>query len=173
MLKRYLAVAAVAAFLAGCSSNPAVEGNASGAGTDNSSALGSGSDQNSVASVQAGSGAAESQGPVGVGKVIYFDFDSSAIKPQYQGIVDGQARFLESNGNAHVTLEGNTDARGSREYNLALGQRRADSVRRALELVGASANQIEAVSFGKENPAVSGDTEEAYAQNRRVEFHYR
>lgn len=170
MLKRYFAAAAVAAFLAGCSSNPAVQGNGEGANAANGAGL---NGQNAVTQVQAGTNATESQGPVGVSKVIYFAFDSYAIEPQYQPVVNAQANFLVNNPGASVTLEGNTDARGSREYNLALGQRRADAVKRALELDGVSDNQLEAVSFGKENPAVQGDTEAAYAKNRRVEFHYR
>ena len=116
--------------------------------------------------------AADKAGPVGVAKVIYFDYDSYTVKPDYQSVVDQHARFLQSRPNARLVLEGNTDQRGSREYNLALGQKRAEAVRRALTLVGASDNQIEAVSFGKEKPAVEGTSEEAYAKNRRVEFRY-
>ena len=122
--------------------------------------------------MQAGASAADKAGPVGVAKVIYFDYDSYTVKPDYQSVIDQHARFLQSRPNARLVLEGNTDQRGSREYNLALGQKRAEAVRRALTLVGANDSQIEAVSFGKEKPAVEGTSEEAYAKNRRVEFRY-
>jgi peptidoglycan-associated lipoprotein len=110
---------------------------------------------------------------VGADRIIYFDFDSFVIKPEYQGVVDKQARFLRANTSRHVSLEGNTDERGSREYNLALGQKRAEAVQRALVLEGVSAGQIESVSFGAEKPADPGHDEAAWAKNRRVEFHYR
>ena len=83
------------------------------------------------------------------------------------------ARFLKQNGNRHVVIEGHTDERGGREYNLALGQRRAEAVRRALELLGVRDTQLEAVSFGKEKPAVPGNDESAWSQNRRAEIAYR
>ena len=123
--------------------------------------------------MQAGASAADKAGPVGVAKVIYFDYDSYTVKPDYQSVIDQHARFLQSRPNARLVLEGNTDQRGSREYNLALGQKRAEAVRRALTLVGATDAQIEAVSFGEEKPAVSGSSEDAYSQNRRVEIRYR
>lgn len=168
MLKRYLILAAAAAFLAGCSSNPPVEG--SGSGANSSANQGA---QSAVAPVQAAGAGAEAQGPVGVPRVIYFDFNKYNIKPEYQSVVDAQGRFLATHPDRHVTLEGNTDPRGSAEYNLALGQKRADAVAHALELVGAQPNQVEAVSFGKENLASPGTTEADYAKDRRVEFHYR
>ena len=116
---------------------------------------------------------ADAAGPAGVGRVIYFDFDSFTVKPEYQGLVDQHARFLQGNRGRSVAVEGHTDERGSREYNLALGQKRAEAVRRALTLVGATDAQIEAVSFGEEKPAAMGASEDAYSQNRRVEIRYR
>ena len=178
MFKRYfmLAAMALAMVLAGCGSDvkldqPA-EGSSTAAGAGAGGAQGQGAGQSSVTQVQADASAADKAGPVGVAKVIYFDYDSYTVKPDYQSVVDQHARFLQSRPNARLVLEGNTDQRGSREYNLALGQKRAEAVRRALTLVGASDNQIEAVSFGKEKPAVEGTSEEAYAKNRRVEFRY-
>ncbi len=103
-------------------------------------------------------------------RVIYFDFDSDVVKEEYRGLVDLHARRLKANKQAALNLEGHTDERGGREYNLALGQRRAESVAKSLTLLGAGANQVEAVSFGKERPAVQGSTEEAWAKNRRVEL---
>ena len=181
MMKRYLMVAALALVLAGCGSNvkldPPIEGSpttgvgATGAG--DGAAAGQGVGQSTVTQVQAGGAGADAQGPAGISRVIYFDFDSFSVKPEYQGIVDQHARFLQSNRGRSVSLEGHTDERGSREYNLALGQKRAEAVRRALTLVGASDAQIEAVSFGEESPAVGGAGEDAYARNRRVELRYR
>ena len=103
---------------------------------------------------------------------VLFDYDSYVIKDQYRPLVEAHAKFLVSHPKVRMLIQGNTDERGSREYNLALGQKRAEAVRRALTLVGASDSQIEAVSFGKEKPAVEGNTEDAYAKNRRVEFRY-
>ncbi|CAM3952511.1 peptidoglycan-associated lipoprotein Pal [Roseateles saccharophilus] len=103
-------------------------------------------------------------------RVIYFDFDSDVVKEEYRGLVDLHARRLKAKPQAALMLEGHTDERGGREYNLALGQRRAESVAKSLTLLGTAANQVEAVSFGKERPAVQGSTEEAWAKNRRVEL---
>ena len=179
MMKRYLMVAALAAVLAGCGSNVKLDPPIQGSGADatatqgaGAGAAGAGAGQSTVTQVQAGPAGADAAGPAGVGRVIYFDFDSFTVKPEYQGLVDQHARFLQGNRGRSVAVEGHTDERGSREYNLALGQKRAEAVRRALTLVGASDNQIEAVSFGKEKPAVEGTSEEAYAKNRRVEFRY-
>jgi peptidoglycan-associated lipoprotein len=105
-------------------------------------------------------------------KVIYFDFDKSDIKPEFADIVTTAARNLTSNSKLKVKLEGNTDERGTREYNIGLGERRAQSVRRALMLQGVAESQISTVSFGAERPAAEGDNEEAWAKNRRVEVVY-
>jgi peptidoglycan-associated lipoprotein len=133
----------------------------------------SGVSSRDVAPVQIGATDPSAAGPAGAAKVIYFDYDSFAIKPEFQSTVETHARFLGSNKGRKVAIEGHTDERGGREYNLALGQKRAEAVRRALGLLGAADAQIEAVSFGKEKPAVVGSTEEAYAQNRRAEISYR
>jgi peptidoglycan-associated lipoprotein len=126
-----------------------------------------------VAPVQIGASDPSLAGPVGVGKVIYFDYDSFVIKPEFQSVVEAHARFLSANKGRKLVIEGNTDERGGREYNLALGQKRAEAVRRALGLLGATDAQVEAVSFGEEKPAATGSDEEAYAKNRRAEFNYR
>ena len=178
MMKRYLMVAALAAVLAGCGSKVKLDPPIQGSGADASAttgqgATGQGAGQSTVTQVQAGPAGADAAGPAGVGRVIYFDFDSFTVKPEFQPLVDQHARFLQSNRGRSVAVEGHTDERGSREYNLALGQKRAEAVRRALTLVGATDAQIEAVSFGEEKPAVAGATEDAYSQNRRVEIRYR
>ena len=103
---------------------------------------------------------------------IYFDFDSYSVSPQYMPIVTNHAKFLANNKNVKVMLEGNTDARGSREYNLALGQKRSEAVKQRMTLMGVNPDQVESISFGKERPKALGDTEEDYAQNRRVDIHY-
>ncbi len=106
------------------------------------------------------------------GKVIYFDFDKSDIKPEFAGIVTTNAQNLTSHPGLKLKLEGNTDERGTREYNIGLGERRAQSVRRALMLQGVSETQLSTTSFGAERPAVEGDEESAWAKNRRVELVY-
>jgi peptidoglycan-associated lipoprotein len=104
--------------------------------------------------------------------IIYFDFDSSELRPEDTDIVSRHAVQLSSNPQARVRLEGHADERGSREYNIGLGERRSQTVRRMLLIQGASAAQISTVSFGEERPAAFGSTEDAYSQNRRVEIQY-
>ena len=134
---------------------------------------GSGGAASGVAPVTIDPNARNAQGPVGVARIIYFDYDSYTIKPEFQSLIDGHARFLKANPQRRVSIEGHTDERGGREYNLALGQKRSEAVRRALGLLGVNDAQIEAVSFGKEKPAVPGQGEDAWAQNRRAEITYR
>src|SRR5690348_15514941 len=105
-------------------------------------------------------------------RVIYFDFDNSEIKGEGTDIVAAHAKYLASNPAARVRLEGNTDERGSREYNIGLGERRAQAVRRALLLQGAADGQLSTVSYGEERPASAGHDEPSWAKNRRVEIVY-
>jgi peptidoglycan-associated lipoprotein len=105
-------------------------------------------------------------------KVIYFDFDKSEIKPEYADIVRASAQTLTQRPGIKMKLEGNTDERGTREYNIGLGERRAQAVRRALMLQGVGETQITTVSFGAERPAAEGDDEAAWSKNRRVELVY-
>ena len=116
-------------------------------------------------------GFGEGTGPL-ARKVIYFDFDKSEIKAEYADIVTTAAHNLTSNPKMKMKLEGNTDGRGTREYNIGLGERRAQAVRRALMLQGVAESQVSTVSFGAERPAVEGDDEAAWAKNRRVEVVY-
>lgn len=106
----------------------------------------------------------------GNGRVVYFDFDSFVVKEDYRGVVEGNARRLSADRKRRVMVEGHTDERGGREYNLALGQRRAEAVAKSLTLLGVQDGQVEAVSFGKEKPAVAGSNEAAWAKNRRAEL---
>jgi peptidoglycan-associated lipoprotein len=103
-------------------------------------------------------------------RIVYFDFDSFAIKDDYKPLIEGHARALARTSGKRVVIEGHTDERGGREYNLALGQKRAEAVARSLELLGVGAAQLEAVSFGKERPVASGSDEQAWSQNRRAEL---
>ncbi len=107
-----------------------------------------------------------------MGMIIYFDFDQSDLKPAYADLLARHANRLSNNLRTQVRLEGHADERGSREYNIGLGERRSQAVRRMLLIQGASASQIATVSFGEERPASMGSDEDSYAQNRRVEIKY-
>jgi peptidoglycan-associated lipoprotein len=102
--------------------------------------------------------------------VVYFEYDSSEIKPEYDAVITAHAQYLTQYRTARVRLEGHTDERGSREYNIGLGERRAQTVRRALLLQGVQETQVATVSYGEERPVAEGSDESAYAQNRRVEL---
>ena len=106
-------------------------------------------------------------------RIVYFDFDSFVIRAEARPVIEAHGRRLRADAKLRVALEGHTDDRGGREYNLGLGQKRADAVRKALSLMGVADSQMEAVSFGKEKPAVPGNTEAAMQENRRVEINYR
>ena len=103
---------------------------------------------------------------------IYFDLDSYAIRSEFKPLLEQHAKFLQANGKYRMLIQGNADERGSREYNLALGQKRAEAVRKALQLLGANEAQVEAVSLGKEKPRCTESTEECWAQNRRADILY-
>ena len=174
MIKRIFLALAVAAVMAGCSSVPlndvpvedksasTVPGGPSGGGT-----------QSQVTPVVTDPLQGTRQGPANLARIVYFDYDSYVVKPEFQSLIEGHARFLKANNGRRVAIEGHTDERGGREYNLALGQRRSEAVRRALGLLGVPDAQVEAVSFGKEKPAVPGSDESAWSRNRRAEIVYR
>jgi peptidoglycan-associated lipoprotein len=105
-------------------------------------------------------------------KSVYFGFDEYTVQTKYQKMLSAHASYLKANSNQKIIIQGNTDDRGTAEYNLALGQRRSDAVRKSLNLMGVSDNQIEAVSFGKEKPKAEGDNEAAWAENRRADIVY-
>ena len=165
----------LAAGLAGCGSNvklsdvPVEDRTASSRSAD----AGAGASSSGVAPVQIGSTETSGAGPANTAKIVYFDFDSYVIKPQFQGVIEAHARYLTANKSRKMAIEGHTDERGGREYNLALGQRRAEAVSKALGLLGVAEAQVESVSFGKEKPAATGSDEESMAKNRRAEINYR
>ena len=188
---RFLLALAFTAALAGCGSSvklddvavedrsgTPVAGQGSGAqGAAGAASAGSGGStgvtNTAIAPVNLGAaGAANAAAPSGP-RMVYFDYDSFAIKPEYQAVIEAQARYLKADRNRKASIEGHTDERGGREYNLALGQKRSEAVRRALGLLGVADAQVEAVSFGKEKPAVQGSDEASLAQNRRAEITYR
>ena len=112
------------------------------------------------------------QQAIQTGTIIYFDYDRAEIKPEFVPIVTAHAKYLNTSSTNKIRLEGHSDERGSREYNIGLGERRAQAVRRALMLQGVTEAQITTVSYGEERPAVQGSDESAYAKNRRVELVY-
>lgn len=110
--------------------------------------------------------------PLATDRSVYFDFNSYSVGEQYRPTVENHARYLSGNPKQNIVIEGNTDARGGSEYNLALGHRRAEAVSRMMTLMGANSQQIETISFGKEKPRAQGDSEQAYAENRRADIVY-
>ena len=103
---------------------------------------------------------------------IYYDYDQFDIKDEYRGLVEAHAKYLRENPQARILIQGNTDERGSREYNVGLGQRRSDGVKKMLILLGARENQIESVSLGEEKPQADGRDESAWSKNRRSDLLY-
>ena len=171
-------VLAAAGLMAGCSSvnlddkgKPPVEsrsgstvpGGSTGASTNPNS-------QTQVASVDLTKNASAQGGLGNLPRIVYFDFDSFVVKDEFRPVIDANAKQLTTNRKAKMAIEGHTDERGGREYNLALGQKRAEAVAKSLVLLGAGDNQLEAVSFGKERPVAQGSDEDAWAKNRRAEL---
>ncbi|MBL8446153.1 MAG: peptidoglycan-associated lipoprotein Pal [Zoogloeaceae bacterium] len=159
-----------AALLAACSSTPT---DGTGAAVEDRGTSGS-----SVARVDAGqpsgSGIAALRDPKNIlsKREIFFDFDSYVIREEAKSLVEAHARFLVGNPTMKMLIQGNADERGSREYNLALGQKRADAVKKSLVLLGAKEGQIESVSLGEEKPRCSERADDCYAQNRRADMLY-
>lgn len=168
-----LSLSSAAVLLAGCASSvkldqpaPIVDSSAAA----NSGNTGSSGSTSAVAPVVVGQGSGAADAASSVPRVVYFDFDSYVVKEEFRPVIEGNAKLLSAAPAKRIFVEGHTDERGGREYNLALGQKRAEAVAKSLTLVGVKAEQLEAVSFGKERPAVQGSNEEAWAKNRRVEL---
>lgn len=179
-MKKIILCAAIASLLAACTSEPTKSDAAATTATTAKSASASSASANSVGTTSAqGSALASPSDPLKdpnsilAKRSVYFAFDQYSIDDKYRALIQAHAAYLHSHPDAKVTLEGNTDERGGAEYNLALGQRRAAAVQKMMELSGASAKQMEAISFGKEKPKAAGSNETAWAQNRRTDVHYK
>jgi peptidoglycan-associated lipoprotein len=162
-LTRVAALAAAVA-LAGCSSTSTTTGGGADGAANGANAQGAGT--SGVAAGAAWSDVAKLR------TVFYFDFDQSVVKQEGFADLEGHAKYLANNPSATVRLEGHADERGTREYNIALGEARANAVARLLMVNGASSSQIETISYGEEKPAMLGHTESEWALNRRVELSY-
>ena len=179
-MRNFLWIGLIVAALAGCSTTPSTEApvddrSAAGAtGGSTSGAQTGGAAGGGVTGSATGSASNPLRDPNNIlsKRSVYFDYDSFVVKDEYRSLVEAHARYLQQNRNARATVQGNTDERGSREYNIALGQKRADSVKRMMTLLGASESQIETVSFGKEKPKNPGHDESAWAENRRDDIVY-
>ena len=179
-VQKLLISALFASLLAACGTTPTTDSgapvedrNVAAAGT--SGAATSGTTTGNVAGTASGSQSNRLRDPNSIlsKRSVYFDFDSYAVKDDYKPLIDAHARYLQGDKGARMTIQGNTDERGSREYNIALGQRRADAVKKMMMLLGATDSQIETVSFGKEKPRNPGHDEGAWTENRRDDFVYR
>lgn len=163
----FLALAVAAAAMAGCASN----GSKENASTMPASGSESGINTNGNNNAGAGNGSAMNQNMPDLSQhSVYFDFDKSNIKPKYQPIIDNWSKYLMAHQHVHVQLQGNTDERGSREYNMALGERRAESVEKAMEAEGVSSSQLSTISYGKERPVCTEHDEACWKQNRRTDI---
>ncbi len=159
-LAKRLPIAVLVASLAACSSVPLDQSGSGAGGGAGGSTTGQVMDPFNP------------QSPLAQQRSVYFEFDSYVVPEQYRQLVEMHAGYLSSNTQRQVRVEGHADARGGAEYNLALGQRRSEAVTRMMTLLGVNANQIEAISFGKERPKALGHTEADYAENRRADIVY-
>ncbi|CAN1558289.1 OmpA Outer membrane protein and related peptidoglycan-associated (lipo)proteins [Burkholderiaceae bacterium] len=175
-MKKFLLLLSLIAVLSGCASGvkldevPVDERSGSPANLPGSAAAGSTLDARGLNGLNANG---MRPGPAGVDNVILFDYDSFTVRADYQATLAAHARYLRGDSTLRANIEGHTDDRGGREYNLGLGQKRSEAVRRALSVLGVPDNQMEAVSYGKEKPAAQGGDEAAFAKNRRAEITYR
>lgn len=178
-MKRFLLILGAVTVLAGCSSavkldEVPVEDKAATTVVSQPGADGTGSGVGKGGVTPVDIGTSSQQAAISEGsRIVYFDYDSFVIKPDFQPNIETHARFIKADKSRKVAIEGHTDERGGREYNLALGQKRAEAVRSALGLLGVGDSQVEAVSFGKEKPAAQGSDDAAMAKNRRAEIRYR
>ena len=166
---RILLISLVAAIVTGCASNSIPDPDAGDGCMDSSNA---GDTSGYDGSSGMGGEEMESDLDAELGMIIYFDFDQSDLRPEYSDLLARHANQLANSSGVRVRLEGHADERGSREYNIGLGERRSQAVRRMLLIQGASANQISTVSFGEERPVAFGSDEDSWSQNRRVEIKY-
>lgn len=182
-MKRLIIATALVSILAACSSTPSKEQDAASVEDRSGSSTAAAPAQQSPA--QPGGVTTQPLKPSAVSgnplkdptnilskRSIYFELDSNVVKEEFKPVVAAHARYLQQNRGIKMTIQGHADERGSREYNLALGQRRADAVKQAMQLLGAQADQIETVSFGEEKPKATGHDEASWAENRRADLAY-
>ena len=194
LMSRTLALVTMLALVAGCESpskiastaapvetrSPVSAAGGAGAAASGGATAGAaaaGTSQSGVSTVNLATPRSAAAGAAGAAllaapsqRVVYFDFDSFVIKDEFKGLLDSHAKVLARSTGKRMVIEGHTDERGGREYNLALGQKRAEAVLKSLSLLGVPESQMEAVSFGEENPAATGSDESAWARNRRAEL---
>jgi peptidoglycan-associated lipoprotein len=183
MMKKFFAALLIAGVLAGCSSAPPLEQEGAKvedrlpqppakAPPSGKPGADSGISSKPLGGSAVGGDPLKDPGNILSKRSIYFDLDSNAVKEEFKPVVAAHAKYLSQNRSKKMRIEGNADERGSSEYNLALGQRRADAVRQMMQLLGATPDQIETVSFGKEKPKAPGHDEAAWAENRRADIRY-
>jgi peptidoglycan-associated lipoprotein len=176
MISRYIALVLTVVLVAGCAGRKGTEQEDLGYGTHSGPQGGAQAGGVGEGGVGQGSAFGDSAvaGPTASVKnrTVYFDYDRDEVKAEFREIVAANGRYLAANPAAKVRLEGHADERGSREYNIGLGERRAQAVKQALLLQGAGASQLNTVSYGEERPAATGSDEESWALNRRVELVY-
>jgi len=175
-MRNLLSAAFIAVVLAGCQSTPTqesapVEDKSATATTPGGASTG-GTSSTGVSGTSGTSNPLRDPSNILSKRSVYFDFDSYVVRDEFKPLVEAHGRYLQSNRNARMTIQGNADERSSREYNIALGQRRADTVKRMMLLYGATDTQVETVSFGKEKPKNPGHDEGAWAENRRDDVVY-
>jgi peptidoglycan-associated lipoprotein len=174
MNKRFMLILVLTAFLSACESTPEKADDAV-AVEDQGTSLDDAADAQTFASEddeRSGMSSLDDPQSLLAVRIIYFEYDSSDIKFEDRATVEAHAAYLVANPNTNITLEGHADERGSREYNLALGERRAQTVKRQMTLLGASPGQIRTVSYGEERPAIDDHDDYSWSQNRRVEILY-
>jgi peptidoglycan-associated lipoprotein len=182
-MRKWIIGAIVVAALAGCSTTPTqeaapVEDRAAGTGAAGAGTTGATTSGATTAGVTGSATGAAAKNPLKdpasplSKRSVYFDYDQFVVKDEFRPLVESHAKYLQANRNAKITIQGNTDERGTREYNIALGQKRADALKKLMLLLGATEAQIETVSFGKEKPRREGHDETSWAENRRDDIVY-
>ena len=177
-MKRYLLAMMMMALLAACSSTPTKEQDGaavedrSGAQQPVKPSTATGPTTTPLAPKSVSGNPLKDPSNILSKRSVYFEFDSNIVKDEFKPLVSAHARYLQQNRGIKMTVQGHADDRGSREYNLALGQRRADAVRQMMQLLGAQNDQIETVSFGEEKPRATGNDEKSWSENRRADLAY-
>jgi len=168
-IRQLLVLGLLAAFLAGCSQPTVPDPDAQSSAAPSDDGM---SEQAPMDDDGMGGGEFFDDDEAAMTMIIYFDFDQSELRPEYADVLARHASGLSNSRRTSIRLEGHADERGSREYNIGLGERRSQSVRRMLLIQAGSSDQISTVSFGEERPAAFGSDEDSYQQNRRVEIKY-